>query len=86
MKAKVLVTGGAGFLGSHVVDDLVEQFDVVVLDDLSGGFADNVNSRAQFVQGSILDHALVDRLFAEHKFKHVFQFYDGGDDSFIPYI
>ena len=72
MKAKVLVTGGAGFLGSHVVDDLVEQFDVVVLDDLSGGFADNVNSRAQFVQGSILDHALVDRLFAEHKFKHVF--------------
>src|SRR5690349_21026488 len=72
MKAKVLVTGGAGFLGSHVVDELIEQFDVVVLDDLSGGFADNVNPRSQFVQGSILDHELINRLFAEHKFKHVF--------------
>jgi len=72
MKAKVLVTGGAGFLGSHVTDELVERFDVVVVDDLSGGFTDNVNPRAVFVQGSILDHALVDRLFAEHKFKYVF--------------
>jgi len=72
MKSKVLVTGGAGFLGSHVADELIERFDVVVLDDLSGGFPDNVNPRATFVQGSILDHALVDQLFREHKFKHVF--------------
>lgn len=72
MKAKVLVTGGAGFLGSHVTDELLGKFEVVVLDDLSGGFADNVNSRATFVAGSILDHGLVDRLFAEHKFKYVF--------------
>ena len=72
MKAQVLVTGGAGFLGSHVVDDLIEQFDVVVLDDLSGGFSDNVNPRAQFVKGSILDHELINRLYAEYKFKHVF--------------
>lgn len=72
MKDKVLVTGGAGFLGSHVADQLLERFDVVVLDDLSGGFRDNVNPGAAFVEGSILDHPLVDRLFAEHRFRYVF--------------
>ena len=70
---KAIVTGGAGFIGSHVVDALVEAgVSVVALDDLSGGFADNVNPRASFVQGSILDHALVTRLFEEHRFDYVF--------------
>jgi UDP-glucose 4-epimerase len=45
---------------------------VVVLDDLSGGFMDNVVPGAQFVQGSITDHDLIDRLFDEHKFEYVF--------------
>lgn len=72
MNPTVLVTGGAGFLGSHVVDELVDKYEVFVLDDLSGGFIDNVNPRANFVQGSILDHAFVDRLFSEHRFKYVY--------------
>ncbi len=43
MKGKVLVTGGAGFIGSHVAEELVKDgFDVVVLDDLSGGFRCNI--------------------------------------------
>lgn len=71
--AKVLVTGAAGFIGSHVVDALLARgHRVVALDDLSGGFRDNVDGRATFVRGSILDTALVDRLFAEHGFDHVF--------------
>jgi UDP-glucose 4-epimerase len=68
-----LVTGGAGFIGSHVADALVSAgHDVVVLDDLSGGFRDNLPADVRFVPGSILDHALVDRLFAAHRFTYVY--------------
>lgn len=68
-----LVTGGAGFMGSHGVDELLRRgFRVVAMDDLSGGFRDNVQAGATFVEGSILDHTLVDRLFAQHDFDYVF--------------
>ena len=70
---RVLVTGGAGFIGSHVADALVQAGrTVTVLDDLSGGFPDNVPAGARFIQGSVTDHALVDRLFAESRFDCVF--------------
>jgi UDP-glucose 4-epimerase len=70
-----LVTGGAGFIGSHVTNELLQAgHTVVVLDDLSGGFRENVNARAVFVEGSILDHALLEKLFAEHKFDYVYHF------------
>jgi len=46
--------------------------DVVVLDDLSGGFRENVPERATFVQGSIMDHDLINRLFDRHSFDYVY--------------
>jgi len=68
-----LVTGGAGFIGSHVADELLSHgHKVVVLDDLSGGFEDNVPSGAVFVKGSILDVELVDRLFERYNFANVY--------------
>ncbi len=73
MQAKVLVTGAAGFIGSHVCDHLVKSgYNVVALDDLSGGFEDNVNLKAEFVKGSINDFELINELFAQHKFEYVF--------------
>lgn len=60
-------------MGAHVVKELLSLgHTVVALDDLSGGFADQVDPRAVFVQGSITDHDLVERLFAEHRFDYVY--------------
>ena len=68
-----LVTGGAGFMGSHVADHLLAKgHNVVVLDDLSGGFRENVPAGATFVEGSITDHELIDRLFDRHSFDYVY--------------
>lgn len=69
----VLVTGAAGFIGSHICDHLINNgYKVVALDDLSGGFEDNVNNEAEFINGSINNFELVNELFAKHKFSYVF--------------
>jgi UDP-glucose 4-epimerase len=69
----ILVTGAAGFIGSHVAEQLLRRgHEVVGLDDLSGGFTDNVPSGAIFVQGTVLDAALLARIFKEHRITHVF--------------
>jgi UDP-glucose 4-epimerase len=60
-------------MGAHVGRSLLERgHDVVMLDDLSGGFVDNVPSGARLVEGSITDEALVSNLFADEKFDYVY--------------
>lgn len=66
----VLVTGGAGFIGSNLVDALLEQGDeVVVLDDLSTGRAENladaISRGARLIEGDVADSGFVDQLFGE---------------------
>lgn len=70
---KSLVTGGGGFIGSHVVDELVRMgHQVVALDDLSGGFMENINPSAIFVNGDIGNFTLISQLFAQYQFDYVF--------------
>jgi len=62
-----LVTGGAGYIGAHVVRALVHDgAEVVVLDDLSTGDGSRVDPAAVFVEGSVLDRGLVRRVLREH--------------------
>jgi UDP-glucose 4-epimerase len=73
MQPKSLVTGGAGFIGSHVVRHCLELgHQVFVLDDLSGGFEDHIPEGATFIKGSVYDHQLLEDLFNEHKFEYVY--------------
>lgn len=73
MDEKVLVTGGAGFIGSHVVDELIALgMNVVVLDDLSGGFKENINPKAEFIEESINDESLIKSLFDKNNFKYIY--------------
>ncbi len=60
---RILVTGGAGFIGSNIVEKLSEEHDVIVLDDLYLGNKKNVDGyHAEFVKGSVMDAELVNKL------------------------
>jgi len=68
-----LVTGGAGFIGAHVSRELLKLGQkVVILDDLSGGFEENIPQNVLFVKGSITDTALLAGLFETHQFDYVY--------------
>jgi UDP-glucose 4-epimerase len=70
-----LVTGGAGFIGAHVSEELLKLgHKVVILDDLSGGFKENVPDNTTFIEGSINDHELLAELFTKYKFDYVYHF------------
>lgn len=70
--SKILVTGAAGFIASHIIDNLVNEHEIVGLDDLSGGFESNIHPEINFVEGSITNSFLVEKLFGENKFDYVF--------------
>ena len=67
-----LVTGGAGYIGSHVVRALVaDGIPAVVIDDLSSGHRSFVRGEVPFYEGSILQRELLDQIFTEHKINGV---------------
>ena len=70
-----LVAGGAGYIGSHVVDCLVANGeDVVVFDNLSSGYRPAIHPAAEFIQGDLLDCSALRQLFAAHDFSDILHF------------
>src|SRR5262245_21384120 len=68
-----LVAGGAGFLGSHIARRCLELgHEVVVFDNLSGGFRDNVPAEAEFIQGSVIDSICIADIFQRRRFDYVY--------------
>jgi len=74
MKSKILIVGGAGYIGSHMVLRLAQAgYDVVVFDNLSHGHRDAVLA-GELVVGDLADRAMLARLFAAHRFDAVMHF------------
>lgn len=68
-----LITGGAGFIGSHVSREALKLgHKVIILDDLSGGFQSYLPDEVTFIKGSVTDEDLVSRVFSENKIDFVY--------------
>lgn len=71
----ILVTGGAGYIGSHVVRDLADRGNsVIVLDNLSTGHIEAVDKRAIFIQGDVGDPKVLERIFKTYSIQAVMHF------------
>ena len=85
---RILVTGGAGFIGSVVATQLLDAgHEVVVYDDLSKGSRDSVPSNATLVVGNVGDRAALNAIFASHKFDavlHFAAFIEAGESMELP--
>ncbi|MBL8145685.1 MAG: UDP-glucose 4-epimerase GalE, partial [Anaerolineae bacterium] len=71
----ILVTGGAGYIGSHVVEQLVERgYDVVVFDNFQAGHRAALNAHAHLIEGDLLDAASVRAVFSRYSFDGILHF------------
>src|SRR3990167_2551389 len=83
----ILVTGAAGFIGSHITGHLLKSgHRVVALDDLSGGFLANVPTKAVWLRASVCDHERLRKLFATEKFDYVFHLAAYAAEGLSPFI
>jgi UDP-glucose 4-epimerase len=85
---KVLVTGVAGLLGSRLADWIIQNHpdvEVVGIDDLSGGYRENINSKVEFWQMNLVDHP-IENCFEIHKFDYVFHFAAYAAEGLSPFI
>ena len=71
----ILVTGGAGFIGSHAVVELLDSgYEVAVIDSLENGYIEFVDKRAKFYQGNVCDEELMNKIFFENSITAVMHF------------
>lgn len=87
-KKKVLITGVAGLLGSRLADWIIEnkpEYQVIGIDDLSGGFKENVNPKVNFWQMNLADHP-IENCFEHHKPDYVFHFAAYAAEGLSPFI
>ena len=84
---KILVTGGAGYIGSHVVLELIDKgHEVLILDDLTSGSKDNIPSYATFIEGSILDERILNNILSSNvdAIIHLAASKSAGESMFLP--
>lgn len=72
-KETVLLTGGAGFMGSHIAQDLINLgYKVIVIDNLSGGFRDNIPEGAKFIKCDVREVNKIKEIFEKNQIDYVF--------------
>jgi len=87
MQHIVLVTGGAGFMGAHLSQELLRLgYKVIIIDDLSGGFRDNIPTEAIFHQGSITDESFIQSVFEQYHFTYVYHLAAYAAEGLSPFI
>ena len=85
---KVLITGVAGLLGSRLADWIIEnkpEYEVVGVDDLSGGYKENINPKVNFWQMNLTEHP-IENIFESHKIDYVFHFAAYAAEGLSPFI
>ena len=86
--SKVLITGVAGLLGSRLADWIIETqpgVEVVGIDDLSGGYEENINPKVEFWRMNLVDHP-IENCFEVHNFDYVFHFAAYAAEGLSPFI
>ena len=88
MSKTVLITGVAGLLGSRLADWIIEnkpEYTVIGIDDLSGGFEENINPKVNFWQMDLVNHP-IENCFEQHKPDYVFHFAAYAAEGLSPFI
>ena len=88
MKKTVLITGVAGLLGSRLADWIIEnkpEVEVIGIDDLSGGYEENINPKVNFWQMNLTEHP-IENIFESHKIDYVFHFAAYAAEGLSPFI
>jgi len=86
---KVLITGVAGLLGSRLSDWILKnhpEYKIIGIDDLSGGYVENVNPEVKFIESNLINRVTLAQIFEKHKPDYVFHFAAYAAEGLSPFI